>query len=35
MCDVALQKVQPILISFQRPLCNLSSIITDELTVKK
>lgn len=35
MYDVAVQKVQPILISFQLPLCNLPSITTDELTVKK
>lgn len=35
MYDVAVQKVQPMLISFQLPLCNLSSITTDNLTVKK
>ncbi len=34
MYDVAVQKVQPKLISIQLPLCNLPSITTDELTVK-
>lgn len=35
MYDVAVQKVQPILISFQLPLCNLPSITTDEINCKK
>ncbi len=35
MYDVTVQKFQPMLISFQLPLCNLSSITTDNLTVKK